>query len=183
MTPGPRPSIGTPAAKAPPRYGSPTNRFAQSVRGTAGDPSKKTSKLERKPSIGPRSASAMGGALSFDEDPLPPAPLHSNGMYHSASTMNLKMQPPPSRVNGNDDEVERLRSQLEDRDRQLRDQAATLADMEGSLVELQTLIGSSDGPKFERSDLDDKDSAQLRAMLREKNDKIAMLTAEFSTLR
>lgn len=51
---------------------------------------------------------------------------------------------PASRAN-NDEELERLRTQLDDRDRQLREQAATLAEMEQSLVEVQALMGSAEG--------------------------------------
>lgn len=190
MTPGPRPSIGTPAPKAPARYGSPTNnnRFTQSVRGTAGDPNKKPSRLDRKPSIGPRSASALGSASGFDEESMPSLPgspqrVRPNGLSGSVSVMNLRR--PASRVANaaNEEEMERLRSQLEDRDKQLKDQATTLAEMESSLVELQDLIENTDGPRMRRNSLDDKDSAQLRAMLREKNDKIAMLTSEFDAHR
>lgn len=64
MTPGPRPSI-TPGPKVTPaRFGSPTsaNKFAQSVRGTAGDPSKRFPGHVRKGSVGipPRSVSVLG---------------------------------------------------------------------------------------------------------------------------
>ncbi|CAK7266321.1 hypothetical protein SEPCBS57363_002031 [Sporothrix epigloea] len=90
----------------------------------------------------------------------------------------------------NDEEVERLRSELQDRERQLKDQASTLADMESSLTELQGLIESPDGPlggnvggSLLGDDEGDKDIVQMRALLREKNDKIAMLTAEFDAHR
>ncbi|KAK2601714.1 hypothetical protein QQS21_004702 [Conoideocrella luteorostrata] len=189
MTPGPRPSIGTPAPRAPARYGSPTNtnRFTQSVRGTAGDPNKRPPRLDRKPSIGPRSASALGSATGFDEDSTPSLPgspqrIRPNGLSGSMSVMNLRR--PASRANAaNEEEIERLRSQLEDRDTQLKDQATTLAEMESSLVELQGLIENSDVPRTRKNSLDDKDSVQLRAMLREKNEKIAMLTSEFDAHR
>ncbi|OLN88581.1 Tip elongation protein 1 [Colletotrichum chlorophyti] len=193
MTPGPRPSLATPG-KVPSKYSSPSvNRFAQSVRGTAGDPSK-TSRLDKMPSIGPRSASALGQTSMFDEEPAPPASLQrtqTNGSVNSASSYNSKFRVPSragagsraaSRAN-NDDEVERLRAQLEDREKQLKDQATTLMEMESSLTELQTLMENSDVSALKRNSFDDKDSGQLRAMLREKNDKIAMLTAEFDTHR
>ncbi|ERS98601.1 hypothetical protein HMPREF1624_05388 [Sporothrix schenckii ATCC 58251] len=258
---GPRPSLpaATPAAKggassgadgAPGRFGSPTStsKFSQSMRapGTAamGDPSKRGTGLgmlrggpvDRKASIGPRSASALGSASNYgDDDNATPtnagrvgrsngsAGGSANGSVGSASSFSGQAQQrgigrPPSRTashmkNGsiatattlanssgnNDEEVERLRSELQDRDRQLKDQASTLADMESSLTELQGLIESSDGPLgpnpngggpgatpgggADGFDGDDKDMAQLRALLREKNDKIAMLTAEFDTHR
>ncbi|ROT37306.1 hypothetical protein SODALDRAFT_193966 [Sodiomyces alkalinus F11] len=188
MTPGPRPSLGaTPASKVPSRYGTPPpNRFAQSVRGTAGDPSKRT--LERQPSIGPRSASALGQASNFGDEEFGSTttmqpPPKTNGSVGSISSFNSRFRP-ASRAN-NDEEMERLRAQLEDRDRQLREQSATLSEMESSLTELQTLMENPEALVLRprRNSLDDKDSMQLRAILREKNEKIAMLTAEFDAHR
>ncbi|KAF5020545.1 hypothetical protein F66182_7409 [Fusarium sp. NRRL 66182] len=182
MTPGPRPSI----TKTPSRYGSPTqSRFAQSVRGTSGDPSKRPLKLDRKPSLAPRSVSALGSISGLDED-VPPMGIQrtgTNGSSGSVSSFAMKVRP-ASRINNIDDEeIERLKSQIEDRDQQLREQSATLADMESSLVELQGLMEAADMPTAQRNSWDNKDTAQLRQLLREKNDKIAMLTAEFDAHR
>ncbi|KAI1132052.1 hypothetical protein F5Y10DRAFT_16338 [Nemania abortiva] len=187
LTPAPRPTIATPA-KPPSRYGSPTvPKFASSVRGTAGDPNK-SMRMERKPSIAPRSASALGQSIpNFDdEEPMPPPPsthAKANGSIGSiASSMGFKR--PASRANhANEEEVERLKSQLEDRDRQLKEQASALAEMESSLSELTVLIDQTDQGRMRSSSLDGKDTSQLRAMLREKNEKIAMLTAEFDAHR
>ncbi|KAM0252303.1 hypothetical protein ACHAQJ_007795 [Trichoderma viride] len=183
MSPGPRPSISAPGVRAPSRYGSPTNRLAQSVRGTAGhmgDPNKKGLAMERRPSFGPRSTSSLGPEPLFDEEPastpMPPPPTKSNTNLGS-----LSLRPPSRATTINDEEIERLRAQLDDRDRQLKDQASTLAEMESSLTELQTLIEHPDG--LRRSSIDEKDTNQLRHMLREKNDKIALLTAEFDAHR
>lgn len=108
----------------------------------------------------------------------------TNGSFGSVSSFNMKIRPASRAAAANDEEMERLRSQLEDRDRQLKDQASTLAEMESSLTELQGLMEHADGlPPPRRNSLDDKDSPQLRHMLREKNDKIAMLTAEFDAHR
>lgn len=185
MSPGPRPSISAPAVRAPSRYGSPTGRLAQSVRGTAGhigDPNKKGAAMERRPSFGPRSVSSLGPEPLFDEEPapiaMPPLPAKNN-----TSLGSLSLRPPSRATTINDEEIERLRTQLEDRDRQLKDQAATLAEMESSLTELQTLIEHPDGLAMRRGSMDDKDVSQLRHMVREKNDKIAMLTAEFDAHR
>ncbi|KAK3310577.1 uncharacterized protein B0T15DRAFT_42702 [Chaetomium strumarium] len=194
MTPGPRPTIPSPAVPA--RFGSPTssNKFAQSVRGTAGDPSKRIPSHVRKGSVGvgPRSVSALGTTShpNFMEDEVPPMVgvqrTQTNG---SNGSFSLKVRPASraaSRVGNHaqDEELERLRAELEERDRQLKEQAATLAEMESSLTELQGLIENSEGPPLQRRDsIDDKDSAQLRALVREKNDKIAMLTAEFDAHR
>ncbi|KAK4188392.1 Tip elongation protein 1 [Podospora australis] len=199
MTPAPRPSIGTTAAKTvPPRYdSSASNRFAQSVRGTVGDPSKRLPTHTRKGSVGPRSVSVLGVSSShhLDDDdttPLNFARSQMNGSTGSASAFNLKVRPASraaSRVGNygvSNEEVERLKAELEERDRQLKEQASTLAEMESSLTELQGLIESSDGPLHQRerrSSIDDKDAAALRAVLREKNEKIALLTAEFDAHR
>ncbi|KAH7123836.1 hypothetical protein B0J11DRAFT_550655 [Dendryphion nanum] len=81
-------------------------------------------------------------------------------------------------------EVQRLKALLEERDKQLGAQAASLAEMESSLAEIQDLI-PDDGMDLGRSrnSFEPNDIAQLRALLREKNDKIAMLTAEFDNHR
>ncbi|KOS18882.1 Dynactin subunit 1 [Escovopsis weberi] len=184
--PAPRPALAGPVTKVPPRFGSPTNRFTQSVRGTAGDPAKKTSTMERRPSLGgSRCASSLGPMSEFDEEPgpilpLPPKPTDS---LESVSSYASKLQPTTPTTTVSDEEVEQLRAQLEDRDRQLREQAIHLTEMEGNLTELQQLIESSEAPRSRRDSLDDKDASQLRHLLREKNDKIALLTAEFDTHR
>lgn len=211
MTPGPRPSIATPGPKTQTRFGSPTsNKFAQSVRGTAGDPSKRPGHT-RKASIGPRSTSAMGNTSSsapgfVDDEELTPVQkkaVPANGSIAStssfgASSFGLKVRPASRATSragsraasraggnyGNDDEVDRLKAQLEDRNRQLKEQGASIAEMESALTELQGLIENPEGmPQMRRGSTDDKDSAQLRALLREKNEKIAMLTAEFDAHR
>ncbi|TLD25906.1 hypothetical protein E2P81_ATG09563 [Venturia nashicola] len=88
--------------------------------------------------------------------------------------------------NDNNEEVKRLRTKLEERDKQLKEQAASLADMESSLQELQNLIpmdGSMHSRDQSGGSMQDTDTAQLRAIIREKNEKIAMLTAEFDAHR
>ncbi|KAI0200071.1 hypothetical protein F4808DRAFT_176537 [Astrocystis sublimbata] len=191
LTPAPRPTIATPA-KPPPRYGSPTvSKFASSVRGTAGDPNK-SMRLDRRPSIAPRSASALGQTVIRDFDdiesmppPPPSAGMHAkaNGSVGSiASSMGFK-RPGSRATHANEEEVERLKSQLEDRDNQLKEQASALAEMESSLSELTVLIDQTDNGHMRSNSLDGKDTSQLRAMLREKNEKIAMLTAEFDAHR
>ncbi|KAI0482813.1 hypothetical protein GGR56DRAFT_663556 [Xylariaceae sp. FL0804] len=185
LPPTARAATGTPASKGPSRYGSPTvTRFAQSMRGTAGDPNK-TARLERKPSIAPRSTSALGQtSVNFDDDESTPVGSRpqANGSIGSISSLNFKR--PASRANhANEEEAERLRSQLEDRDRQLREQASALAEMESSLSELTVLLDQTNNGRMRSGSTDDKDTSQLRAMLREKNEKIAMLTAEFDAHR
>ncbi|MBE7181385.1 MAG: hypothetical protein INR71_09300, partial [Terriglobus roseus] len=95
------------------------------------------------------------------------------------------------RSGSNDEEVKRLRGKLEDRDKQLKEQAASLAEMESSLSELQGMIpGAGGSPTQSRPSIsgragsfDNNNAGDLRIMLREKNEKIAMLTAEFDAHR
>jgi len=199
-TPGPRPSITTPGPKPPARFGSPTsNKFAQSARGAPGDPAKRAPSHARKPSVGPRSASALGNPQvpSFADDEtttLGYSRVQQNG-NSGQPPYGLKMRPSSratsraaSRIDNhvNDDELERLRAQLRDREMQLKEQASTLTEMESSLTELQGIIENSDGPphqQMRRNSMEDKDASQLRSLLREKNEKIALLTAEFDAHR
>ncbi|KAI1840335.1 hypothetical protein JX265_004730 [Neoarthrinium moseri] len=190
-----RPSTATPGPKAgPPRYGTPSiSKFGSSVRGTAGDPAKPPSRLERKPSLQPRSASSLGQARSasafgqagtnFSEDETTPVGNRTKTNGSVGSIGSLKMRPASRAAAAEDEEIERLRSQLADRDRQLKDQASALAEMESSVTELTSLMENTDMGPPKRNSHDDKDTSQLRALLREKNEKIAMLTAEFDAHR
>lgn len=85
------------------------------------------------------------------------------------------------------DEVEILKAKLEERDRQLKEQASSLKEMEHNVAELQSLLpgNKNRGPARggRGSGLEDADAAQLRAVLREKNEKIAIITAEFDAHR
>ncbi|KAI5926833.1 hypothetical protein F4810DRAFT_699507 [Camillea tinctor] len=176
LPPPPRPATTTPGSKAPPRYGSPSiSKFGSSML-----------RPERKPSIAPRSASALGPitSSSYDDDETRSIITRSktNGSIGSLSSFNMKR--PGSRVaHTNDEEVERLRSQLEDRDRQLKDQASALAEMESSLMELTVLMEQSETGRMRQNSFDGKDTSQLRALLREKNEKIVLLTTEFDAHR
>ena len=113
-----------------------------------------------------------------------PQRTKTNGSIGSMSSMSSFRRPASRAAHANEEEVERLKTQLEDRDRQLKDQASALAEMESSLTELTELMEhteSAGGPR--PSSIDGKDTSQLRALLREKNEKIAMLTAEFDAHR
>ncbi|KAJ4417388.1 hypothetical protein N0V85_001868 [Neurospora sp. IMI 360204] len=191
MTPGSRPSLATPGP--PGRFPSPQpNKFSQSVRGVPGDMGKRLPSHTRKGSVGPRSISSLGNAHqpNFDDDDAASISGHNGGVA-AGSIPGMRFRAPSraaSRLgsNAHEEELEKLRTQLEDRERQLRDQAATLVEMESSLTELQALIESSEGSLRDRSrheEFEDKDVAQLRALLQEKNDKIALLTAEFDAHR
>jgi hypothetical protein len=84
---------------------------------------------------------------------------------------------------GPGDEVQRLTKLLEERDRQLKDQANSLGEMEASLAEIQTLMPDDGMDMASSYSGEPNDVAQLRALLREKNDKVAMLTSEFDAHR
>lgn len=79
-------------------------------------------------------------------------------------------------------EIERLTRALEDRDRQLKEQSSSLTEMESSLTELQNLLPTVGSPT-RRDENDGADASQLRSIIREKNEKIASLTADFDNHR
>lgn len=144
--------------------------------------------------MGPRSVSVLGTTSNphYTDDDTTPIGIQrtqTNGSMGSASSFSLKVRPASRAMSraGNhasEEELEKLKAQLENRDQQLKEQAATLAEMETSLTELQGLIENSESHMGQRrNSFDDKDSGQLRALVREKNDKIAMLTAEFDAHR
>ncbi|KKY18942.1 putative cap-gly domain-containing protein [Phaeomoniella chlamydospora] len=83
------------------------------------------------------------------------------------------------------EEMKRLKAQLQEKDLQLKEQSAALSDMEKTLTELQTLMPTDDeGSKHSRNTSNEtSDVTQLRALLREKNERIAALTAEFDAHR
>lgn len=109
-------------------------------------------------------------------------PAPNGGFAASVASYSTKMRPPSRNNVAQDEELERLRAQLDERDRQFKEQAANLSEMEASLTELQALMESSDQPP-QRDELDDHDTRQLKAIIREKNDKIALLTSEFDNHR
>ncbi|KAK8175559.1 hypothetical protein IWX90DRAFT_379483 [Phyllosticta citrichinensis] len=83
--------------------------------------------------------------------------------------------------NQTEQEVIRLQKSLEDRDRQLREQASSLAEMESALQEIQNMLPTDMPPPI--PEYEDADAQRLRMLLREKNEKIGVLTAEFDMHR
>ncbi|OAL55692.1 hypothetical protein IQ07DRAFT_498070 [Pyrenochaeta sp. DS3sAY3a] len=165
-------AIGAPprfASPAPPRFNSPAP--IQKPR-TPGPPRPYS-----------RNNSRLGQHDTIDED----GELTPVGASRASndSMASFKGRRPGSRPASNQaEEVQRLTRLLEERDRQLKGQAASLSEMEASLSEIQNLIpadGMDMGSSF--SNGEPNDVAQLRALLREKNDKIAMLTSEFDAHR
>lgn len=84
---------------------------------------------------------------------------------------------------GNDAEVQRLRKEAEEKDKQLKDQTSALAEMEAQLAELSSLLATNSAEKQSSDALEpgteDKDVNELRSMLRAKQDKIDQMTKEF----
>ena len=188
-TPSGRPSLGAPkfskGGPATPRYApSPTpGKFASSVgpgKTPSGDPGKKIAKAPppatRTPANGrPASRNLARPDSRFDDD------LDDTPVGVSRTTNRSR---PPSQ----DDEIQRLRNQLLERDKQLQDQATSLSEMESNITELQSLLPSPNLPQRPKRlsrnpSVDDADASQLRILLREKNEKIAALTADFDAHR
>ena len=129
-----------------------------------------------------RSQSRLGPEPMFDEEP-DTTPIGMAKTTRGVQSVVSRSRP----ISTQDEELQWLRLKLEERDKQLEEQTASLAEMEQSLAELQSSmpkhnsIGTSQGSRG--SGIDDGDVAHLRALLREKNDKIAMLTADFDAHR
>ncbi|KAF2035924.1 hypothetical protein EK21DRAFT_53734 [Setomelanomma holmii] len=162
------------AIGAPPRFASPA-------------PPRAPPGLQKPRTPGPprpysRNNSRLGQHDTIEED----SEITPTGAQRTSndSMASYKGRRPGSRMGSNQgDEVQRLQKLLEERDRQLKEQANSLGEMEASLSEIQNLIpddgmdmGSSHGGET-------NDVTQLRSLLREKNDKIAMLTSEFDAHR
>lgn len=161
-TPGSRPSL-TPGAKSKvtttPRYGqSPASR-----------PSNLGASF-RSPSAAP-SRTPLGPEPSFDDDQdstPTPTPVSSKTIDHTMK----------------DEELRRLKDSLEQKDRQLKEQASALSDMEKSLSELQSLLPPDyESLDHKRDPAAEADVLQMRNIVREKNEKIQMLIAEFDAHR
>lgn len=205
-----RPSLPRPESpfrKQPPNLApTPAKGLSQSQRGTrppglpTTTPSKSNLKAStsRAPAQTPRPYSrtgsrAGGRAGAADEDDKTPVGMATT----SARTTSIGSVPSfsqplrsPSRLGsagGQDAEIQRLKKELADRDRRLEEQAMSLADMEASVKELSALIPTDDLTPGSRSSSlthDDGQSAtQLRQALREKNEKISLMTQEFDNHR
>ncbi|KAL9104487.1 MAG: hypothetical protein Q9163_000580 [Psora crenata] len=200
-TPQTRPSLGKPNLSRSiiggPRYApSPIPaKFGASAKGSrdvVGDPGKKSSGSQkpamRKPTGArppsrseSRSESRLGPEAMFDEE------IDSTPTRVSKTTPSPKNAQQTSRpTSKQDDEVKLLRSQLEQRDKQLEKYASDLEEMQSSIAELQNMTpkhNSSATRSSRGSAIDDLDAPSLRALVREKNEKIAALTQEFDTHR
>jgi hypothetical protein len=135
-------------------------------------------------------AEPLGPEPSFDEVPEEDAEHTPTPTPHMTGNKSIDRSSIDRR---HQEEMARLQSMLNEKDRAIKDQHNNIAEMERNLTELQSLVPElAEGlPPPTRSrmqqDIDDedlpKDVAQLRAALREKNEKIKLLTAEFDNNR
>lgn len=194
QTPKTRPSIGlaksTMAATAPgtagksglraPSYanGGP-NKFSQSLRQST---SRTPSRMRGAPSFN-TATTPLGPDDRFDEDDTileqnepdtTPTPTPNTRNPDRASVANAEKLA---------QEAQRLREQLEERDRQLGEQANSITEMERSLAELQNMLPEVMGPDTQDESELPRDVQALRGQLREKNEKIKALMAEFDANR
>ncbi|KAL8774716.1 MAG: hypothetical protein Q9209_000655 [Squamulea sp. 1 TL-2023] len=195
-TPSGRPSIGAPnfskSTAATPRYmPSPSpGKFGGSVRG---DPGKRPklhsvtsgSATVRAPKTGrseSRTQSRLGPESMFDEDADPAAAGLARPLKGAA-----RLQPKLHPLSGHEEDVRTLKSQLAEREKQLEEQSTSLAEMEKSVAQLQTTLPQQRPDLITRSSKasasEEAEAAHLRSLIREKNDKIAMLTADFDAHR
>lgn len=196
-TPAGRPSLGAPKFTkngiSTPRYApSPTpGKFGSSLRtgkdSTSAEISKRSVQVykpDARSQVRPasRSQSRLGPEPMFDEE--------SEATPTGIAKASFGIQAPKrgSRpLSDQHDDIQRLKAKLEERDKQLKEQTLSLAEMENSLMELQSAMPNhiSRGPSIgsRGSGIDDADAVQLRIMLREKNEKVAALTADFDAHR
>jgi hypothetical protein len=97
----------------------------------------------------------------------------------TSSAASIARRSPSRQVNVDQDgEIQRLMAQLEEKDRQLQEQAGSLVEMESSLKEIQELI-PADGDNGEG----DSDVYELRQAVHDREDKIQSLIDEFDAHR
>ncbi|KAF2270674.1 hypothetical protein CC78DRAFT_557376 [Lojkania enalia] len=159
------------SAIGPPRYNSPGPKAGIFQKPRTPGPARPYS----------RNNSRLGQHDTIDED-TETTPVGVARTSNSSATSYKGRRPESDHT---EEEIQRLKRMLEERDKQLKEQAASLADMEASLAEIQNLI-PDEGMDLGRSRSngnEPSDVAQLRALLREKNEKISMLTAEFDNHR
>lgn len=193
-TPSVRPSIGGPKLSKSviggPRYApSPTpGKFGASIRGpTGGDPGKKIVNTNKPTPRTPnnarpqsRSNSHLGPEAMFDED----SDNTPTGVAKAVPAQSAQQRSRPG--SNQDQEVRQLKHLLEMRDQQLEKQTADLREMQNSIDELQIVTPkhrSSSTTRSRGSGIDELDAPSLRALVREKNEKIATLTSDFDAHR
>lgn len=161
-------SVGPSPSAARPRIRRPSLPRPESPR--TAPPSKLNLSGLRTPSAFSKSTPAGGNAPRTPlKTPTRPGSRVSQATDTPNSSRTTEGSRTPRRISDDSelmDKVRDLEKQLQERDKQLEEQSATLADFQKSITELE---GS--------------DALQVRAQLREKNEKIAALTAEFDSHR
>ena len=119
----------------------------------------------------------------FDED-SDNTPIGTAKIAYGAQGTQQNSRP----VSKQDDEIKQLRLMLQERDKQLEKQTFDLEEMQNSITELQSVertpTQTSNGTLRSRgSGIDELDAPSLRALVREKNEKIATLTSDFDAHR
>ena len=130
----------------------------------------------------PRSNSRLGPEPLFDEE-SDNTPTGLVKPAYGANGTQQRSRPPSFQ----DEEIEKLRMTLEERDKQLAKYASDLEEMQSSITELQNVTPKHNSVGLSRSSrgsgIDELDSQQLRTLVREKNEKIATLTTDFDAHR
>lgn len=151
----------------------PTNNFAQNLRQSTATPNHAVSS----PSLGPES--------SFDEV----QEQEANSTPTPTPHINVSRSD-GANVEKYEAKIRSLNDELNDTRREMREQVATFGEMERSFNELQKLLPSlqQDSKRGGGGDDDDddelpRDVVSLREVIREKNEKIRLLTAEFDANR
>lgn len=150
-----------------------------------------------------------GNSFSTEEEKTPVGLVNGSRKTTATTSFSQTMRSPsrlgsagsatPSNANNSNttstnEEIQRLRRELADRDRRLEDQATSLAEMEFSVRELSAILpeGSpmkdrslpiTTPPVISPSESESETLTQLRQHLRDKNEKIAALTKEFDAHR
>lgn len=158
--------------------------------GNGGDPGKRaintgksTPKTPNNVRSQSRSESRLGPEAMFDED-SDNTPIGTARIAYGAHSTPQILRP----VSNQESEIKQLRLFLQERDRQLEKQTSDLEEMQNSIAELQSVertpTHNSAGTLRSRgSGIDELDAPSLRALVREKNEKIATLTSDFDAHR
>ncbi|KIV84679.1 hypothetical protein PV11_00448 [Exophiala sideris] len=146
----------------------PSNNFAQNLRRSTATPNNATAS----PSLGPESSFDEVQEQEVDTTPTPTPQVNRNA--------DVNVQKYENKIKG-------LENELNDTRREMREQIATFGEMERSFNELQKLLPSLEQDSKRGGDDDDdelpRDVISLREVIREKNEKIKLLTAEFDANR
>ena len=189
-----RPSAGAPKLSKSviggPRYAqSPTpGKFGSSMRGPMnGDPGKPAINFNKPTPKTPVSAKSQVRSDSR----LGPEPLFDSESGDTPTGLAKALPSHNERQklglgSTTDDEVRHLRLLLETRDQQIQKQTVDLEEMQTNIAELQAVTpkhNSSGTMRSRGSGVDELDAPTLRALVREKNEKIATLTSDFDAHR